>query len=623
MNEAVFTVQRLALELIAAKRPSNEILDRLCNLVQELVPNGLAAVMRFDAKDNTLTIRNAPSLPASGLAAFGVLTPGPFAGSCGSSVYERKMVAVEDTATDPRWESLRSVAEQYEIRSSWSVPIFVGKTEIVGTFAILRSECGAPSEDQCQLLELAACLAGVVIQLENADVQARAQDALLRTIVGSTEAPTFVKELGGRYQLVNEAEVRRRGFANEDVTELRHVERAMQQDQKIESFGLLAGGIAHDFNKLLVGVMANTSMLAEDDRISEPDMLKSVLEIRLAAECAAGLTRQLLQCAGERKPARERFALGKLLAEVPDLLASGLSKKVQLRTQLDAGLPVVDADPVQIRHVLMNLILNASESFDGDEGTIDVRVSLHRNETPIGPLVSTGDHQRGDWIRVCVTDNGCGMDAATVARIFDPLFTTKTAGRGLGLAAVLEVIRSHGGCIDVESRIGSGTSFRLWLPVDCSVSEQNPVVIPGRAPVSTGKNSRRGCILVVEDDAAIGDVLCRMLKLNGYEAVLATDGQHGLAVFTEAIGRQSGDSSFDLVIMDYTMPGLNGHELAHRIRAQDADVPIVMTSGLGQVDVLAESGEQVIDSFLCKPFRPDQVQQAMDDAVKSRQLLRT
>ncbi|MFT7535403.1 MAG: CheY-like chemotaxis protein, partial [Hyphomicrobiaceae bacterium] len=152
---------------------------------------------------------------------------------------------------------------------------------------------------------------------------------------------------------------------------------------------------------------------------------------------------------------------------------------------------------------------------------------------------------------------------------------------------------------------------------------QDPVVIPGRAPASNGKSSRAGRVLVVEDDAAIGDVLCRMLKCNGYESVLAMDGQHGLAVFTEAIGRQSGDSSFDLVIMDYTMPGLNGHELAHRIRAQDADVPIVLTSGLGKVDVLAESGEQVVDSFLCKPFRPDQVQQAMDDAVKSRQLLRT
>ncbi|MGK0205003.1 MAG: two-component system cell cycle sensor histidine kinase/response regulator CckA [Planctomycetota bacterium] len=692
MNEAVFTLQRLALELIAAKRPANEILDSLCTLVQEIVPNGLATVMRFDPKNNTLTFCNAPSAPGCVLEAFGVLTPGPFAGSCGASVYERKMVAVEDTATDPRWESLRSVAQQYEIRSCWSVPIFIGKTEIAGTFAISRSVIGTPSDDERQLLELAAYLAGFVIQLENAETHARAQDTLLRAIVNCAEDPIFVKDMEGRYQVVNEAEARHRGLTMEDVigktdaelngaydvgavevadqqviaeqksvmhevevtcvhdgevrdylvrkdplrddegnvcgivgmsrdvTERRRVERAMQQAQKLESLGVLAGGIAHDFNNLLVGVMANASMLAEDDRIADPDLLKSVLDIRLASVRAADLTRQLLQYAGKREPARETFALGSLLGEVPDLLATGISKKVQLRTQLDVGLPPVDADPVQIRQVLMNLILNASESFDGNEGAIDVRASLHRNEIPTGRSMSPGDQRRGDWIQVTVTDNGCGMDADTVAKIFDPFYTTKTTGRGLGLAAVLGIIGSHGGCMDVESRVGDGTSFRIWLPVDCSGKEKDVVVIPGPSTTARGKasvGSRTGRILIVEDESTIGNVLRRILTGNGYEAVLAGDGQHGLEVFNTA-----GNNGFDMVILDLTMPGLDGHELAQRIREHDDEIPIVLTSGLGEVDARVDCGAQLVDSFLCKPFDQDQVLQAMDDATKNRQLLR-
>lgn len=685
MNESVFDLQRLALEMIAAKRPTDEILDSLCKLVQEIVPHGLATVMRFDAEANTLTFCNAPSAPASVLDAFGALTPGPFAGSCGSSVYERKMVAVENTSTDPRWDTLRSVAEKFEIRSCWSVPIFVGEDEIVGTFAISRSVHGTPSPDERRLLEMAAYLAGVVIRLDRSEKECFEHNSLLAAIVECAEDPIFVKDRNGRYRLVNEAEARLRGKSkaevigktdaeldspfdvravvdadkqvfttngpvvhevevrgpngqvrdflvrkdplrdasgevagvvgiSRDLTERRRVEQAMQQAQKLESLGVLAGGIAHDFNNLLVGVMANANMLAVDERISDCDLLKSVRDIAVAAERAAELTRQMLQYAGKRKPARECLSLTGLLEEVPDLLASGISKKVQLTVDLDEDLPPVEVDPVQMRQVLMNLILNASEAFGDRDGAIDVLASLRREQVPTGHFASPDEPPCGDWIRISVVDNGCGMDGATVTRIFDPFYTTKTKGRGLGLAAVLGIVGSHGGYLEVDSREGRGTTFHIWLPVDLASVESS---VEQNAPVEVARPevASNGRVLIVEDEPSIRDVLSRIMKVKGFTPEVARDGEEGLDRFCTAAER------FDLVILDLTMPGLSGDELAEQIRMRDDQVPIVLTSGLGELDAQGSLGEDWVDAFLGKPFGPDQVLEAVREAVEKRQLL--
>jgi len=681
MNEAVFNLQQLALELIAAKRPTDEILNRLCELVQEIVPNGLATVMRFDAKRNKLTFRNAPSAPACVLQSFGELTPGPLSGSCGTSVYEGKLVAVSDTSTDPRWESLRSVAEEYNIRSCWSVPIFIDKEQIAGTFAISRTVTGMPSDEERRLLEMAAHTAGIVLRLELAEQRERDQATLLRSIVDCAEDPIFVKDKQGKYQLINQAFARERGVAKEDiigmtdeqifgeaasgprheadqrvlttgesvvhevespsitgggmcdyivrrdplrdangeisgivgiahdVTESRRVERAMLQTQKLESLGVLASGIAHDFNNLLVGVVANASMLEIRPELPS-DMQTNVADIRLAAERATDLTRQLMQYAGRREPERTAVSADDLLTEMPTLLASSISKKVALQTHIEESLPPISADPVQVRQVLMNLILNASEAFDGDDGTIEINAKLHKDITPRARFVTQEAGKRGNWIEISVTDDGPGMDQQTIAKIFDPFFTTKATGRGLGLAAVLGIVASHDGYLDVESRLGTGTTFRMWLPIATACATDKPTLIPQaqpRAPVTTEKK----CVLIIEDEPVITTVLKRILAHNGFDSCTADNGQAGIEAF-----EQAGKGKFAAVIADYTMPGLDGTEVAHRIRSQAPNTPIVLTSGLGKDNNL---DSDAVDAFLSKPFTPDQVMRALTEAINRRE----
>ena len=321
-----------------------------------------------------------------------------------------------------------------------------------------------------------------------------------------------------------------------------------------------------------------------------------------------------MQYAGKRKPARESLSLAELLEEVPDLLASGISKKVQLTVDFDANLPPVEADPVQMRQVLMNLILNASEAFGDRDGAIDVSASLRCDQVPTGHFASPDEPQSGDWVRISVVDNGCGMDGATVTRIFDPFYTTKTKGRGLGLAAVLGIVGSHGGYLEVDSREGQGTAFHIWLPVDMAGVEA-PAKLSEPVEVARPEVPSNGRVLIVEDEPAIRDVLSRIMKVKGFTPVVACDGEEGLDRFCTATER------FDLVILDLTMPGLSGDELAEQIRQRDDQVPIVLTSGLGELDAQSSLGEHWVDAFLGKPFGPAQVIEAVQEAVEKRQLL--
>jgi len=671
MNDAIHALQRSVLEQVAARRPTTEILDRLCELVQEIVPHGLATVMRYDAVQNSLAFSNAPSAPAEVLAAFGVLTPGPFSGSCGSSVFAREMVAVADTSTDPRWQGLREVAATYGIQACWSVPIFLDEETIAGTFAISRTVEGAPGEQERRLLELAAYLAGVAIRIERTEKKANEQASLLRAVINCAEDPIFVKGTDGRYRLVNEAEARHRGIAPDamvgrtdaelygaddmreavdvdrrvvetnqsivhelevaskvdgesreylirkdplrdadgnvtgivgiarDLTERRRVERAMQQAQKLESLGVLAGGVAHDFNNLLVGMMANAALIEEADDVPEA-FRKSAADIRVASQRAAELTSQLMQYAGKHKPAQQALDLRALLGEIPTLLPTSISQRTRLATNLEGDLPLIAADPVQIRQVLMNLILNAADSYEGKEGVVRVSARLRRSWRPESRLV-TPSADCEDWLEICVEDDGRGMDRDTQARIFEPFFTTKDSGRGLGLAAVLGIISGHGGCLEVTSRAGRGTTFWVSLPA----VPASTVLQPEPRKVTPSRGARA---LIVEDEEVIGSVLRRILARDGFEVEVALDGASGLRRLEED------PDAFDLLIFDFTMPGLDGAELASRVRELGIEVPIVLTSGLGEMEARATCAPGAVDAFLCKPFTPRDVQAVVAEA---------
>ena len=679
MSDETLRLLRATLELLAAKRSTEETLNQICKLVEEIVPEGLASVMRLDRSRDKLQFRNTPNIPACVIADFGELTPGKLAGSCGTAAFTGQIQLVEDTWTDPRWESLREVAKKYGIRACWSVPVFGEDQMVLGTFAISRMVPGLPTAEQQSLLELAGYLASVTIRIDDADRAVRDNHDLLQAVIECAEDPIFVKDRDGRFQLVNRAEARNRGCTPEqmigaldstlyaddeversreverrvleegesvvqeievrsrvdgqlreymiqkdpirnandeitglvgigrDLTELRRVQRAMQQAQKLESLGVLAGGIAHDFNNLLVSVLSTAALLEQDADGSE-SMSQGLATIRVAAERARELTQQLLQYAGKRAPRHRLLDLRALLLDMPGLLSGSLSKNVELKYDLPDDLPMVEADPVQIQQVVMNLLLNAAEAYGESSGRIEARARVVTDTTPDGPNVH--DARPGDWILLEIEDEAVGMSAETLGRIFDPFFTTKTSGRGLGLAAVQGIVHSHHGHLDVDSESGRGTRFRVWLPHEPAESTPQTAPTPSTFDATTGPESSPR-VLVAEDEPLVADTIQLVLRRLGYEVVVATDGQKALDAFRAASPR------FNLVIADYTMPSFRGTELARRLRAENTETPIVITSGLSELDVREDSGES-FDTFLPKPFTPAEIQKSIERAQALR-----
>jgi signal transduction histidine kinase len=249
----------------------------------------------------------------------------------------------------------------------------------------------------------------------------------------------------------------------QDITHLKHAEQAVRRAQKLESLGVLAGGVAHDFNNLLTGIMGNASLLA--DTCGDPEHQEMALEVLAASERAADLTRQLLAYAGRGRFVMEHVNLSKLAAEVVELLPRSLPGGVRLEARLDAELPDVWADATQMRQLITNVLLNGAEAIGVERGgTVAVRTGVESVDAGARLMFTSGELGPGRYVVLEVEDDGCGMDAGTQARIFDPFFTTKFAGRGLGLAAVLGIVRGHEGAIRVESRPGEGTRVKVLLP---------------------------------------------------------------------------------------------------------------------------------------------------------------
>jgi signal transduction histidine kinase len=248
-----------------------------------------------------------------------------------------------------------------------------------------------------------------------------------------------------------------------DVTGRRRAEEVLRQTQKLESIGMLAGGIAHDFNNLLTGIIGSASFVLDSIPEDHPfaDMLRNVVS---AGERAANLTRQLLAYSGQGKFSVRPINVSTLVEEILALLRASIPRSIRLECDLDPELPLIDGDASQIQQVVMNLVMNGAEAIEGDgliriaSGISSVRAGGRQR------FVLGDDIEPGDYVHLEVTDTGCGMDRETVKRIFEPFFTTKFTGRGLGLAAVFGIIRSHDGALEVRTSHGSGSKFKAYFP---------------------------------------------------------------------------------------------------------------------------------------------------------------
>ncbi len=384
------------------------------------------------------------------------------------------------------------------------------------------------------------------------------------------------------------------------------LERKIYEAQKLESLGILAGGVAHDFNNLLVAIMGNAG-LATMELTSNPTAAASYLkEVETAAQRAADLARQMLAYSGKGTFVIAPVDLVELVTEMTSLLTASMSHKVSLEYRLPAGLPAVNGDPTQLRQIVMNLVINAAEAIADRPGTIRVEAGeiTATSEYLAGIAPGGGAAQPGNFVYFDVIDDGAGMDPATLSRVFEPFFSTKFTGRGLGLAAVLGIVQAHRGAMSVRSAPGRGTTFRILLPASPSRVETVPPSPPeSKPPTATGR------ILVVDDEASVRSVGQAMLKRLGFEATAVSSGEEALETFA------SHQRDLSLILMDMTMPGMAGDEVARAIREMGSDIPIILMSGYSQQDAAARTGHLAIAGFLQKPFTLTDLKAAIYDAL--------
>ncbi len=400
----------------------------------------------------------------------------------------------------------------------------------------------------------------------------------------------LLKEAGGKPKgyltVVRDVADRRRA-----EEERRGLEAQVQQAQKMESLGVLAGGVAHDFNNLLVGMLGQTSLALAKLPPDHPARAPVERAVQ-AAERAAELTRQMLAYSGRGSFERRDISLNSLITQNLRLFESVVPKTVTLRMELDEPLPPVDGDPGQMQQLVMNLVLNAAEAIGQNPGTVVVRTGLVRideNESRwwqyTGRRLSCGPH-----VRLEVRDDGCGMDSDTLSRIFDPFFTTKFTGRGLGLAAVLGIVRGHEGGLWVESAPGAGTSFIIVLPV--SRAEAAPAIL-GHMPAEIPKGD---LILVIDDEELVRDAVADILTLSGYEVITAADGAAGIEVY------QQRAHDIKLVLLDLSMPRMGGEQVFEALKSVRPDAQVVLTSGYSQHEAVGRFRGKGIAGFIQKPY---------------------
>jgi PAS domain S-box-containing protein len=386
-----------------------------------------------------------------------------------------------------------------------------------------------------------------------------------------------------------------------DITDQKRSEEQLRHTQKLESLGVLAGGIAHDFNNLLVGVMGNAGLAAES--LPAGHAVRDQLnEIVLAGQKAAHLTRQMLAYAGKGKFVMEKLDLSIIIRDTERLLRSSILKNVDLRLDLGANLPCVEADAGQMQQLIMNLVINAAEAIaDQQCGTVLVRTGLRRIDEDT--QLRSQEIAPGNYVAIEVHDSGIGMDEATQARIFEPFFTTKFVGRGLGLSAVSGIVRSHKGALNVTSSPGKGASFQVLLP---AVSGSRKLVEPGAA----GANLQgTGSVLVVDDESCVRNLAQMTLRRFGYTVLVAEDGVAAIELLQQARHRIS------VVVLDLSMPRMSARQVVQRIQTGWPEARILLSSGYDEEEALGRFAGTRFAGFLQKPYTPVQLAEKVKAAI--------
>jgi two-component system cell cycle sensor histidine kinase/response regulator CckA len=388
-----------------------------------------------------------------------------------------------------------------------------------------------------------------------------------------------------------------------DVHDRRQNEERLVQSAKLESLGVLAGGIAHDFNNILVGILGNASLL-EDHLAPGTDGRETLERVIESSERAAQLVHQMLAYSGRGRFVVEPIDLSRHAREIVALVRASIPKNISFELRLQGGLLPILADAAQLQQLTMNLVINAAEAMSPAGGAVVVSTETRTVDDQISARNMTGENVApGEYVVLTVEDKGAGMDAATLARIFDPFFTTKFTGRGLGLAAVLGIVRGQKGAITVDTALGKGSTFQVFFPVSGQSHEVQPA-----APRSASPGS--ATILVVDDEVIVHKTARSALEKLGYSVLVAENGVEAVQMFERHQDRIA------LIVLDMTMPFMSGEEALTRLRSIREKVKIVGSSGYHEREFLDKFGDRV-DGFLQKPYTASQVAQAVSRALKA------
>lgn len=377
-----------------------------------------------------------------------------------------------------------------------------------------------------------------------------------------------------------------------DISARIKTEEALRIAQKMDSMGILASGVAHDFNNLLVAMLGQTSLALAKLPLDNPAHSNVEKAVR-AAERASHLVQQMLLYSGGGELQSRLIQLDTLIREFRRLFEAAIPKSVRLRINLARSLPLIEGDMGQVQQVIMNLILNAIDAIGDEPGSIAVTTDTQQVSADDDELWRfTGEPlSAGRYVTLEVRDTGKGMDAQTLSRVFDPFFTTKSTGRGLGLAIVLGIVRRHKGGFQVQTRLGSGTKFKIFFPASATT-----FITPDTPPVTKPKKKLPASVLVIDDEEPVREVVVDILESEGMQVMTAPSGTLGIEIYRKR------SHEIDLVLLDLSMPGLSGEQTLQELHRINADIRVILSSGYSQTEATRRFVGQGLAGFIHKPY---------------------
>jgi len=410
-------------------------------------------------------------------------------------------------------------------------------------------------------------------------------------IIAQTIAPIF----NAAGDITNHVAVMR------DVSAEREQAKKWEHTQRLESLGVLAGGIAHDFNNILTAIMGNAALARRSLPATSPANDK-IDKIETSSQRAADLCQQMLAYSGKGKFMVQAISLSQLVKEMVHLIEVSIEKNVVIKYHLAENLPLVDVDLAQLQQIVLNLITNANEAIEENSGVISFSTGvMHADAAYLQDSYCDDGIAEGRFVYVEVSDTGCGMTQETIQKIFDPFFTTKFTGRGLGMSAVLGIVRGHHGALRVYSEVGKGTTFKILLPA----SDATALEEPARSNKTGDDWQANGTILIVDDEETIREVATIMLKDMGFATLTAVDGKDAVEIY------QQHHDDISAVLLDMTMPKMDGKACFRELRRINKGVQVILSSGYSEEDATGRFQGKGLAGFIQKPYMPDNLKAMM------------